>query len=79
MNWLIFGIIFVLFLLGIKKSSASGSSWLATAIAAAGLTMVFMVVTYVGFKLVIWLFWPLVILFAIIGLILIFKTDKKSS
>jgi len=79
MNWLVFSVIFVLFLLGIKKSSASGSSWLATAIAAAGLTMLFMVVTYVGFKLVIWLFWPLVILAGIIGLFMLVWPEKKKS
>ena len=79
MNWLIFTVIFVLFLLGLKKADAKGSSWPAMAVVAAGLTVLTMVITFIGFKLVVWLFWPLVILSAIVGLILLFLPEKKKS
>lgn len=79
MNWWVFSVLFVIFLLALKGKDAKDSSWPALIVASAGLTIVSMILVFIGFKLFIWLFWPILIACAIVGLIFVFKPEKKSS
>ncbi|MEK7159268.1 MAG: hypothetical protein AAB766_02075 [Patescibacteria group bacterium] len=79
MNWWVFAILFAVFLFALKGKDTKDSSWPALIIGSAGLTIVSMSLVFIGFKILVWLFWPILIACTILGLIFIFKPEKKTS